>query len=70
LVFLVLGLLAGFPPIHDYVTDPKHYVHHVPLAILSVGLVLVSGGCIFLGILLHGINWRIKELHNVLVRER
>jgi glycosyltransferase involved in cell wall biosynthesis len=70
LIFLILGLLAGYPPIHDYVTDPQHYVRHVPLAILSVGLVIVSGGCIFLGILLHGFNWRIKELHNVLVRRR
>jgi glycosyltransferase involved in cell wall biosynthesis len=70
LLFLVLGLLAGMLPIHDYLTDPNHYVRHFPLAILATGLVILSASCIFLGILLHTINWRFKELHNVLTRRQ
>lgn len=68
LVLLMLGLLAGIPPIHDYVTQPGHRVVHVPLAILATGLVLLSFGSGTLGLLLHAINWRLKELHNVMVR--
>jgi len=70
LLFLVLGILAGIPPVHDYLTDPNHYVHHVPLAILATGLIILSGGCFFLGVLLHSLNWRLRELHNVLTRKK
>ena len=70
LLFLVLGLLAGVLPIHDYLTEPDHYVRHVPLAILATGLILLSGGCVFLGVLLHSLNWRLRELHNVLTRRK
>jgi glycosyltransferase involved in cell wall biosynthesis len=70
LLCLVAGLAAGIPPIHDYVTDPNHFVRHVPLAILATGLVVLSAGCFFLGILLHSLNWRLKEMHNVLTRNR
>ena len=66
----VLGVLAGIPPIHEYLTHPTHYVRHVPLAILATGLMLLSAGCGFLGLVLHAMNWRFKELHNVLCRGR
>jgi len=69
LVLLALGILAGIPPIHDYFTNPGHYVEHVPLAVLAVGLVMLAMASGFLGLLLHAINWRFKELHNVMVRE-
>jgi glycosyltransferase involved in cell wall biosynthesis len=68
ILLLVLAVLAGIPPVADYVRDPQHYVRHVPLAILAMGLVLLSAGSVFLGLLLHAINWRFKELHNVAVR--
>lgn len=70
LFFLVLGLFAGIAPIYDYVTAPQHYVRHVPLAILTMGLVILSAGSFLLGILLHAINWRFRELHNVLTRQK
>lgn len=70
LFIFILGLLAGFLPIHDYLTEPNHYVQHVPLAILSMGLVVLSFICAVLGILLHAINWRFWELHNVLTRNK
>lgn len=69
LLFLVLGLLAGILPIHDYLTDPNHHVHHLPLAVLATGLIILSAGFVFLGILLHSLNWRFRELHNVLTRK-
>lgn len=69
LILMILGLLAGIPPVNDYLTEPDHYVRHVPLAILATGLIILSAGCIFLGILLHAVNWRSRELHNVLTRK-
>ncbi len=70
IVFFVLGILAGIPPITDYISNPGHFVTHVPLAILATGLILLSGGFVFLGIMLHSMNWRLRELHNVLTRSR
>jgi glycosyltransferase involved in cell wall biosynthesis len=67
IVLLALGVAAGAPSIYDYAKSG--YVYHVPLAILATGLVLLSFGSIFLGLLLHAMNWRLKELHNVLVRK-
>ncbi len=69
LIFLALGIMAGIPPIRDYLSDPNHIVRHVPLAILATGFIILSGICVFLGILLHAINWRFRELHNVLTRK-
>jgi glycosyltransferase involved in cell wall biosynthesis len=70
IAFFILGLAAGFVPLYDYIADPNHYVRHIPLAILATGLVLLSAGCFFLGILLHALNWRLREMHNVLTRNR
>ena len=67
-MFFVLGVLAGALPVYEYATDSAHYVHRVPMAILATGLVLLSAGFAFLGLALHAVNWRIKELHNVMVR--
>ena len=68
LFFLVCGLLAGILPVHDYLTDPNHAVRHFPMAILASGLIILSAGFALLGILLHAINLRFLELHNVLTR--
>jgi glycosyltransferase involved in cell wall biosynthesis len=70
IVLFIAGVLAGLSPIRDYIYDPAHYVRHIPLAILATGLVIISVGCMFLGILLHAINWRLRELHNVLTRRQ
>jgi len=66
IILFVLGVLAGIPPVHDYVA--RQYVEHLPLAILATGLMLLSAGCAFLGLILHAMNWRFKELHDVMVR--
>ncbi len=70
IAFFTLGVLAGIPPVNDYLTDPNHFVSHVPLAILAMGLTALGFGSIFVGLLLHALNWRIRELHNVLTRGR
>ena len=70
LLCFFLGIFSGIFPVHDYFTDPNHYVHHVPLAILAAALMILSSGFVILGILLHAINWRFLELHNVLTREK
>lgn len=70
IVLLLAGLAAGTPPVLDYFTTPDHHVRHVPLAVLATGLVLLAVGSVGLGLILHAMNWRFKELHNVLVRSR
>lgn len=68
LLLLLLGLLAGTPPILDYAR--MRFVEHVPLAILASSLVLMAFGFTLTGILLHAINWRVREIHSVLLRPR
>ena len=68
ILFFVGALAAGIPPIQDYVEH--RYVYHVPLAVLATGLMLLSAGSLFMGIVLHAMNWQFKELHNVVVRHR
>ena len=70
LLFFALGVLAGIPPVYGFVASGYRQVHRFPLAILATGLMLLAFGSVFVGILLHAINWRFKELHNVLVRKR
>jgi glycosyltransferase involved in cell wall biosynthesis len=67
---LLLGVLAGIPPIMGYIQSGYTEVRRFPLAILATGLVLLSSLMVFLGVILHAVNWRFKELHNVMVRRR
>jgi glycosyltransferase involved in cell wall biosynthesis len=64
----VLSLLAGWLPVRDYLVNPGHFVEHVPSAVLAAGLMILSFLFLFLGLLLHVINKRFLELHNVLTR--
>ena len=70
LVFLAMALWAGAYPIYDYITDPQHYVRHIPLAILATGLAICAGGFVFLGMILHVMNWHLLQLHNVTTRRK
>jgi glycosyltransferase involved in cell wall biosynthesis len=67
-VLFLLGLAAGLPPVVGYFRTGK--VERFPLAILATGLMLLSAGSFFAGVILHAINVRLLELHNVLVRRR
>lgn len=70
LVVLALGILAGIPPLYGFIRSGYAEVRSLPLAILATGLILLSAGLTFLGLMLHAINWRFKELHNVMIRRR
>ena len=67
LVFL-LGVLAAIPPAYGYIRSGYQETTHAFLAILAPSLILLSSGLVFFGLLLHAINWRLKELHNVMIR--
>jgi len=67
LVFL-LGVLAAIPPAYGYIRSGYRETTHAFLAILAPSLILLSSGLMFFGLLLHAINWRLKELHNVMIR--
>jgi glycosyltransferase involved in cell wall biosynthesis len=68
LVLLALGLAVGSLPIYDYVTDPNHFVHRVPSAILAAALVLLSFFSLGLGLILNSINLRLLELEKLLIK--
>jgi glycosyltransferase involved in cell wall biosynthesis len=68
LVLLALAVICGVGPIQDYLATGK--VPRFPRAILATGLMILSAMSVFLGLLLHAINWRMKELHNVVTRGR
>jgi len=70
LILIALGILSGIPPVYGYIASGYEQVERFPLAILATGLILLGFSSGFLGILLHAINWRFKELHNVMVRKR
>jgi hypothetical protein len=70
LALLALALWAGFYPVRDYLIDPQHYVHHVPLAVLATGLAICAAGCMFLGMILHVMNWHLLQLHNITTRRK
>jgi glycosyltransferase involved in cell wall biosynthesis len=65
---LMLGLLAGSLPVYDFIRSGFTEVKRFPLAILASALVLLAASLALLGIMLHAVNWRFKELHNVLIR--
>lgn len=68
ILFFVCGIIAGAFPLSDYIR--YNYIYHVPFTVLATGLMIISALSMLLGILLHAINWRLKEMHNVVVREK
>jgi glycosyltransferase involved in cell wall biosynthesis len=68
LVLAALGTLAAIPPLRDYLADPGGFVRHVPLAILATALMILAAGSLFVGVILHAVNWRLMELHSVIAR--
>jgi glycosyltransferase involved in cell wall biosynthesis len=68
ILFFVMGILTGIPPIYGFVASGYTEVKRFPLAILATGLMILSFSSTFLGILLHSINARFHELHNIVTR--
>jgi glycosyltransferase involved in cell wall biosynthesis len=69
LVF-ALGCALAIPPVYSYVHSGYAEVRGFPLVILAASLILLASGLVFLGLILHAVNWRFKELHNVMIRRR
>lgn len=67
LVTGLLSLLAGYPPIADYIR--YQYVYHVPLAILAGALGLLAALFFMVGTVLATMNARFRELHVLWRRE-
>ena len=59
IVFALLGLLAGYPVIDEWVRS--QYVSHVPLAILATGLVIASMVCGAIGLILDSIAFQDRR---------
>ena len=69
LAFFALAVAAAVPVVGAYYDGVAgHAVDHWPLAVLAVGLLSIAAASVFLGLLLHAINWRFKELHSIVVR--
>jgi glycosyltransferase involved in cell wall biosynthesis len=63
-----LGLAVGSLPVYDYVTDPQHYVHRVPSAILAAALMMLSFFSLGLGLILNSTNLRLLELEKFITK--
>jgi glycosyltransferase involved in cell wall biosynthesis len=66
IVLLVVAMPFGLPPLVDVLGHRP--VASVASALLAIGLLIVAAILVAIGILLHAINWRFKELHAVLAR--
>jgi hypothetical protein len=64
----LLGLAVGSLPVYDYLTDPNHFVHHVPSAILAAALVLLAFFSLGLGLILNSMNLRLLELEKLIAK--
>ena len=63
-----LGLLVGSLPVYDFVTDPNHFVHRVPSAILAASLMLLAFFSLGVGLILNSINLRLLEVEKLVTR--
>jgi glycosyltransferase involved in cell wall biosynthesis len=68
IVLFFLGLVVGSLPVYDYLTDPNHFVHRVPSAILATALVLLAFFSLGLGLILNSTNLRLLELEKLITK--
>jgi len=68
LILFALGLAAGSLPVYDFITDPNHYVHRVPSAILAASLMLLAFFSLGLGLILNSMNLRLLELEKLVAK--
>ncbi len=68
LVLFLLGMAIGSLPVYDFVTDPNHFVHRVPSAILAASLVLLAFFSLGLGLILNSMNLRLLELEKMVAK--
>ncbi len=58
-LFVLLGLVTAVPVFGDWIRE--RYIHHVPLAILATGLMLVAVMCMAVGLILDSISDQDKR---------
>ena len=68
LLLLGLGVALALPAICQYVDH--HRVESFPLLFVAVGLVILSFGSLAVGVLLHAVNVRLKELTSLIRKRR
>ena len=68
LVLAGLGLLVGTLPVYDFLTDPNHFVHRVPSAILAASLVMLAFFSLGVGLILNSINLRLLEVEKLVTK--
>jgi len=61
-----LGILCGLPAVYEYFTEPGHAVKRFPLLFVGVGLVILSFLSAAVGVLLHAMNVRLKEITSLM----
>ena len=64
----VPGLLIGLLPVYDFITDPNHFVHRVPSAIVAASLVMLAFFSLGVGLILNSINLRLLEVEKLVTR--
>jgi hypothetical protein len=67
IVTAVVGLIIGYFPVKEYVTE--RYVYSVPKAVLAASMMVLATLLVAMGVLLHTLNFRILEMTNILVRQ-
>ena len=67
LVVAVVGLVVGYFPVREYVTE--RFVYSVPKAVLAASCMILATVLAAMGVLLHTLNFRILEMTNILVRQ-
>jgi glycosyltransferase involved in cell wall biosynthesis len=68
IVLFLLGIGAGSLPVYDFITDPNHFVHRVPSAVLAAALVLLAFFSLGLGLILNSMNLRLLELEQLIAK--
>jgi glycosyltransferase involved in cell wall biosynthesis len=68
ILLFLLGLAVGSLPVYDYLTDPAHYVHRVPSAILASALMILAFFSLGLGLILNSVNLRLLELEKLITK--
>jgi glycosyltransferase involved in cell wall biosynthesis len=68
LVLMLLGLGVGSLPVYDFLTDPNHFVHRVPSAILAASLVMLACFSLGVGLILNSINLRLLEVERLVTK--
>ncbi|HET6429999.1 MAG TPA: glycosyltransferase family 2 protein [Phycisphaerae bacterium] len=66
LALLALGILCALPAVYEYFTEPAHQVKRFPLLFVGVGLVILSFLSAAVGVLLHAMNVRLKEITSLM----